>query len=191
MSRGDFSFAFNDAYDPVEQITDPEGRMVWEACIDPGDYSYTRTDSTLKYSPIRGRPRFRLKDTRQTFRVNCTMQLTNSQFNEWQTYWTAVAERGGKPFWMRLRLDALQPFLFLSETYEVTALQPWEAQLDVDGFWRVRLQVEAPWNIGFLATLCDEIYGGPITTLAVDEIYGGPIDALATDIIAPCEAVLG
>ena len=154
-------------------------------CIARESYGHNPTPSFVRETPIKGRSRYRLANNYPSFVVSINIDMSEDQFNVWQGFWAAVGY-GTKPFGLYLALDnmmAVQPYL-------VNAVEPWQAKLDHDGRWVVGMSVEVPLVLAYDITICDVIYGGPISSLAPDDIYGGPIDDLATDVIEPCEGVL-
>jgi len=158
--------------------------------ISKGGYGYTQRSSMERLSALRGRPRYRLRDTLPSYVVSISIEMTDAQFNAWQTFWSGPVGNGVNQFTIRLTMDSTVIYEEQDEAYVVKATSPWSAENIAWNQWRVRLSVEVPNTIAFQITICDVIYGGPIDVLAVDDIYGGPITSLAEDVIEPCERVL-
>lgn len=180
-------------------------------CVRRGEYGYKVRESVSRLSVLRGRARYRLKDEYAYVEATVTFDLDAGQFSNFQSTWNTVLNRGLEPFELNLTV-AGQPL----EIVPVRALGQWSATGGNVGRWYVTLQVEVPPWFMLIDTLCDVIYGGPITNLSEDVIWGGlEIDTegaviyydyvtqtyidgasdqyapnLAIDIIAPCAEVL-
>jgi hypothetical protein len=61
-----------------------------------------------------------------------------------------------------------------------------------NGRWEVRIAVETSQkNLQpYPDSICDIIYGGPLTLLADDDINANPITNLPTDVVDPCEILI-
>ena len=164
----------------------PEGMA---GCVTKEGYSYVQNRSADRLFALKGRPRYRLKDANASYHVTVNMEATQAQFNTFQSLWNGPIQRGNNQFIMRLTMDAALIYNAANEAYVVRAVEPWSANNVSWDRWVITMTVEVPAAIAYQITICDVIYGGPITDLAADDIYGGPITNLATDIIAPCEGV--
>ena len=159
-------------------------------CASPNGYQITKREAVGRHAALKGRPRYRLRDTFAYYTLNVTLDLTNSEFESFQTFWVYSTRSGADPFYMSLMLDDPAIYRSGTEVYPVHALAPWTASSGFNDQWTVTLQVEVPSGIVFGLLDCPAIYGGPLTALAPDQIYPGTPGMLAPDIIEPCPYVL-
>jgi hypothetical protein len=115
--------------------------------------------------------------------------MTDAVYQEWLAFWAQI-NYGADWFIMPLMMDLPEIYTSGVETYTVHATGPFSVNMDAHYVRTVSLELEVIGDTIFPETICDDIYGGPIDTLAPDDIYGGPIDALATDVIIPCPYVI-
>jgi len=160
-------------------------------CVSPNGYGYRKASAMDRISVLRGRPRYRLRDTHPIYYANVTINMDETQFEAWQAEWAGPIDYGKNTFVMRLMMDDIDVWDEYDELYTVRATGPWSAVSDHADRYVVSMEVEVPGGVVYQFSGCDSIYGGPITGLATDDIYGGPITGLATDIIEPCQGVLG
>ena len=160
------------------------------ACVSSTSYNYTKRPSTRRLPALKGRPRYRLRDTWATYVVDLVWVYTEEQYAQFQTFWYDQINAGADSFDMRLMMDDHSYFTQQQEIYTVHATGGFSSSIDAHLLWTVRLQVEVPGGFRIGQVFCPTIYGGPITDPATDEYYGGPITDLATDIIEPCDGVV-
>jgi len=158
-------------------------------CVTRDGYTQTAEQSATRMPALRGRPRYRLRDTRASYVVNITMEMSDAQFSYWQTFWASL-RHGTDPFEMTLMMDAVLVYNSIDEVYTVQARGPWTSSLSPAGRWVVSLTVEVPSDIQYSLTQCDVIWAGPIDDPAVDDIWAGPITDPAEDVIVPCVYVI-
>ena len=159
-------------------------------CVSKAGYSYILRPAMDRLPALRGRPRYRLKGLAPSFEVSVTVEMDNAQFSAWQAFWAGPVEKGAKPFVMRLTMDAALIFSEQDEAYVVQATGPWNATRGPNDRWQVAITLEVPAAIAYQITICDVIYGGPITDLATDDIWAGHPGDLPPDVITPCSEVL-
>ena len=160
-------------------------------CVSQTAYGYGKRSSTYRLPALKGRPRYRLRDTWAAYVVNIQWEFTPDQYAEFQDFWYNQINAGNDYFEMRLMLDDPEFYNTGNEVYKVHAVEGFQSTFAAPGYWTVRLDVEVPAGYRNNLAQCLEIYGGPVDNLAGDDYYGGPVDNLADDIIAPCDDVLG
>ena len=153
-------------------------------------YSYRKKTSTNRYSALKGRSRYRLRDvwSAHTFTVNYDM--SEDQFYGFQKFWSEQLNNGANWFYAHLMMDYEITYVQNVERYLVHATGPYQASSKPNGYWSVSFEVESTAGIFFDETLCDVIWAGRITNLPPDDIWAGDIDNLPIDIIEPCEWVI-
>ena len=137
----------------------------------------------------KGRPRYRLKDTRAVYEVDVTYVWDRVTYAAFLDFWANSLEYGSQSFIMSIMLDEAAVYAGGAEQYIVHAVETYTAAYSRWDEWVVTFKVEVPGGFRTDLFSCPELYGGPIGALAIDDIYGGPIDALAEDIITPCPGV--
>ena len=160
-------------------------------CVSRTSYGYEKRSSTYRLPALKGRPRYRLRDTWASYVVNLQWEFTGDQWLQFQQFWSDSINAGADPFEMRLQLDSAFASHTGEEIYQVHATEGFQATIDAHQIWTVRLQVEVAGGFRIGLVICPVIYGGPITNLAGNDYYGGPITDLAMDIIEPCPGIVG
>lgn len=173
---------------PVSGVPVLDQTIIGTAAIQ--GYSATKRSSFDSYPLMRGRTRYKLKDTFAYYTMNLTFEMSRDQFYAWQLFWTIDLNHGMNEFYTSLMMDDPDIFVLASERYIVRALQPWSASATHNNRWIVTMQVETASGVKFELPVCPDIYGGPIFSLAEDVVYGGEPNALPVDVIAPCPYVL-
>lgn len=138
---------------------------------------------------MKGRPRYRLKDTWASYVMTVHYLFTESQYQEFLNFWFNEIKGGLEPFTIHLMLDDENYYRANDEIYMTRATASFDSNSAPHNLWEVSFPIEIA--AGFRTNLfdCPSIYGGPISAPAADDIYGGPITALAPDVIVPCPGV--
>lgn len=158
-------------------------------CVSSRVYSYTKREATYRLPALKGRPRYRRRDTHASYIVTVLFEFTEEQWQEFQDFWYNAIDVGIGYFTIPLLLDDPVYFQQTPEVYVAHALDGYQVTYGSDFLYTVSLQLEIAGGFRTNQATCPVIYGGPIDNLAPDTIYGGPIDALAGDTIIPCPGV--
>lgn len=158
-------------------------------CVARRGYGYTKRDSTYRLPALKGRPRYRLRDTWASYVMTIEFDFTYEQYGEFQRFWFDDINAGVDPFVIPLLLDDFDFFNNTEELYVAHAVEAFTSSYSDPGYWTVAVPIEI--SGGFRTNLfdCPIIYGGPITALATDVIYAGTPSAPSEDIIVPCPGV--
>ena len=106
-------------------------------CPLPTSYNLSKNPSTSALTLLRGRNRHRLEDLHAVWVVSLAFDMSQSQFNGWQTFWTSIG-KGVEWFGMRLIMDVVT-----GEDMACHATAPFNASMSSNGNWSVSLNIEA------------------------------------------------
>lgn len=156
-------------------------------CVNRRAYGYTKSSSTYRLPALKGRPRYRLRDSWASYIVSVEWEFTDDQYEEFQRFWYDDLDAGVKFFTIRLMLDERDFYNSGVEVYVAHAMSGFQSTYDTDRIWTVRMEIEIAG--GFRAGLidCDIIIGD---LSSPDVIYAGTPDVLPPDDIAPCEGIV-
>lgn len=160
-------------------------------CVSQTSYGYNKRASTYRLPALKGRPRYRLRDTWASYVVTLQWEFTPSQYAAFQTFWYDQINAGSDTFEMRLMMDDYQVFDDGTEIYQVHAVEGFNSTFSQTNLWTVRLQVEVAGGFRVGIVVCPVIFAGTPDSPAPNSYYPGTPDNLATDIIAPCPGVVG
>lgn len=159
-------------------------------CVNRSSYGYTKRESTYRLPAVKGRPRYRLRDSYASYTATVQFEYTPEQYGQFLDFWFNELEAGLGEFLLELMLDDADFYNSNFEVYRVHATAPYQAAYNGVNLWTVSIPIEI--QSGFRSNIfdCPVIYGGPIQTPAPDFIYGGPVSSLAADVIVPCGGIL-
>lgn len=170
----------------IDDILIPEWNI---RCVSKLTYGYTKRDAGYRLPALKGRPRYRRKDSWASYIVTLQFDFTKEQYQEFQDFWYNDIEAGSGWFLIPLTLDDPEFYNQGNEVYAVHATGGYSSTYGSHDTIVVAFEVELAGGFRTNIFDCPIIYGGPITNPAPDTIYGGPITALAEDVITPCPGV--
>lgn len=158
-------------------------------CVSKQTYGYRKSESFYRLPALKGRPRYRLRDTWATYNITISFAFTNDQYEQFLNFWYNDISAGLDPFLIRLMMDDAVFYKDNDELYQVHATSTFNANAVSFNLWSVQIPIQVAG--GFRTNLfdCPIIYGGPIDSLAVDVIYAGTPSSPSEDIIVPCPGI--
>ncbi len=150
-------------------------------CVSRTSYGYSKRPSTRRLPALKGRPRYRLRDSWATYQVQVEWVFTQEQFEEFHTFWYDTIRAGVDPFEMQLMMDDQAYYGLGGEIYQVHAIEGFQATVDAHQMWTVRLPLEVAGGFRIGIVNCPIIWGGSL---------GGP-PAEAPQILTPPTLIVG